>query len=100
MTEAGDIRYELTLFVSGATEHSAHAITNAKALCEAHLRGRHRLSFVDLHDDPGAALRNQVVVAPTLVRHSPLPVCRVVGDLSDTETVLAALGLPDTTLAT
>ena len=99
MTETTDIRYELTLFVSGATELSARAITNAKALCDAHLVGRHSLSFVNVHDDPGAALRSQVVAAPTLVMHQPLPSRRVVGDLSHTESVLAALGLSDTAVA-
>lgn len=99
MTKPGGVEYELTLFISGATELSAQAITNARALCDAHLGGRHRLSFVDLHDDPGAAVRNQVVVAPTLVLHRPLPVRRVLGDLSHTEMVLEALGLSDQALA-
>ena len=86
--------YELTLFVSGASDLSARAIANARQLCEIHLDGRYHLSVVDVHDDPAAVLSTQVVAAPTLVKNRPLPVRKLVGDLSDTDKVLLALELP------
>jgi circadian clock protein KaiB len=84
------VAVELTLIVSGASDLSARAIANARALCDTHLRGRSTLSIVDLHASPGT---DGVVAAPTLIRKSPLPVLRLVGDLSHTEKVLLALDL-------
>jgi circadian clock protein KaiB len=57
-------------------------------MCDTYLEGRHRLSVVDIHDAPAGS---RVVAVPTLVRDRPLPVRRVVGDLSHIEKVLAAL---------
>ena len=86
--------YELTLYVHGASRRSAQAIGDTRALCDQHLPGRHRLLIVDIHDDPAAFLRSGVVAAPALVREHPLPVRRLLGDLSDTAKVLQMLGLP------
>jgi circadian clock protein KaiB len=91
---SGETGYELTLFVSGASDLSARAIANVVALCEMHLAGRYHLAVIDVHADPVAALRSGVVVAPTLVKNQPLPVRRHVGDLSHTDKVLLALELP------
>lgn len=85
---------ELTLIVSGASELSARAIANANRLCEEHMRGRYHLSVVDLHEAPASVLTGQVVAAPTLVKTQPLPMRKFVGDLSRTDQVLRALGLP------
>ena len=86
--------YELTLIVSGASGLSARAITNAQQLCDAHLRGRYHLTVVDLHEEPASVLSDHVLAAPTLVKNQPLPVRKFAGDLSRTDKVLAALGLP------
>jgi circadian clock protein KaiB len=86
--------YELTLFVSGASDLSARAIANTRRLCDSHLAGRHQLLVVDVHEDLAAVLENQVVAAPTLIKTLPLPVRKLVGDLSQTDRVLEALDLP------
>lgn len=86
--------YELTLFVSGASDLSVRAITNARRLCDEHLEGRHHLSVVDVHEDPEALMSSGILAAPTLVRSRPLPVRMLVGDLSLTSKVLAALQIP------
>jgi circadian clock protein KaiB len=86
--------FELTLIVSGASDLSARAIANATRLCEEHMNGRYHLSVVDLHEAPASVLSSQVVAAPTLVKTQPLPMRKFVGDLSRTDKVLAALGLP------
>jgi circadian clock protein KaiB len=93
-SEAAEPRYELTLFVSGASDLSARAIANARALCNTHLRDRCQLSLVDVYEDPAAALEGGVLAVPTLVKSLPLPVRKLVGDLSQTDRVLLALGLP------
>jgi circadian clock protein KaiB len=95
LVEADTFTYELTLFVSGASELSSRAIANATSLCEKHLAGRYELSIVNLNDDPAAALDANVHAAPTLVRRRPLPVRMIVGTLSQPSRVLLALELSD-----
>jgi circadian clock protein KaiB len=86
-------RYDLTLFISGASDLSARAVADARHLCDAHLGGRCDLSVVDLHDDAGSGLHSHVLATPTLVRTGPPPTRRIVGDLSDSGKVLLALDL-------
>ena len=86
--------YELTLFVSGASDLSSRAIANATSLCERYLPGRYELSIIHLEDEPAAALDSNVLAAPTLVRYQPLPVRMIIGDLSQTARVLRSLDLP------
>jgi circadian clock protein KaiB len=83
--------YELTLFVSGASELSARAITDVRRLCDDHLAGRFALAVVDVHEQPAAARNSRVVAVPTLVKHGPPPERRLAGDLSQTAGVLLAL---------
>jgi circadian clock protein KaiB len=90
----GTTCYDLTLFVNGASGRSARAIAIARQLCDTHLDGRYDLAVVDVHDDPAAVLRSQVLAAPTLIKNLPLPARRIVGDLSNTAKVLLALDLP------
>ncbi len=87
-------KYVLRLYVAGNTPQSSRAITNIKALCETHLTGRYTLTVVDLHEQTDLAADDQVVATPTLVRQLPLPVRRLLGDLSQEERVLVALDLP------
>ena len=86
-------KYVLRLYVAGSTPQSSRAITNLKAICETHLKNRYDLTVVDLYEQQERAQEDQIVVAPTLVRHFPLPVRRMIGDLSQTERVLTALDL-------
>jgi circadian clock protein KaiB len=89
-------KYVLRLYVAGSTMQSSRAITNLKTICETHLKGRYELTVIDLYKQQKRAREDQIVVAPTLIRHSPLPVRRMIGDLSQTDRVLAALDLPST----
>ena len=83
----------LRLYVAGSTPQSSRAIRNLKAICETNLQGRYVLTVVDLYAQPERAREDQIIVAPTLIRQGPLPVRRIVGDLSNTDRVLAALDL-------
>jgi circadian clock protein KaiB len=89
-----DSTYHLTLFVSGASERSARAVDDATRCCELRLAGHYHLSVVDLYEQSTGVLGGQVLVAPALVRNSPPPVRKVVGDLSNADAVAAALELP------
>lgn len=85
--------YVLTLFVTGASEMSGRAIANVRALCDEHLAGRHSLEVIDVHRDASMMSVHDVVAAPTLIKEQPLPKRMLVGDLSDTARVLAALDI-------
>jgi len=86
-------RYVLRLFVTGMTRRSASAIASIKAICEKHLRGRYDLEIIDIYQDPASARDEQIVAAPTLVKKLPLPLKRLIGDLSDGGRVLLGLDL-------
>lgn len=95
LEEQESASYVLTLFVTGASEMSGRAITNVRALCDEHLEGRYTLEVVDVHRDPSLMSAHDVVAAPTLIKEQPLPKRMLVGDLSDTVRVLAALDIRD-----
>jgi circadian clock protein KaiB len=85
--------YRLRLFVTGTTPNSARAIRNIRAICEKKLSGRYDLEVVDIYQHPERAKPDQVVVIPTLVKRLPLPVRRLIGDLSNHDRVLAGLDI-------
>lgn len=93
LASSQDVKYILRLYVAGSTPQSSRAISNLKAICETHLKDRYELTVVNLYEQQERARAEQIVVAPTLVRHSPLPVRRVIGDLSQTDRVLTALNI-------
>ena len=86
-------RYVLRLFVTGMTPRSARAIRNLQAICQAYLDGRYDLDVVDIYQQPVLTRREQIVAAPTLIKKLPLPMRRLVGDMSDRERVLLGLDL-------
>jgi len=83
----------LRLFVAGTTAHSLRAIENLRRICDAHLAERVDLEIVDIYQHPELAGRHQVVAAPTLVKLLPLPLRRIIGDLSEEQRVLGSLEL-------
>jgi len=88
--------YALRLYITGKTPNSLRAIACVKELCERHLRGRYKLQVVDIYQQPGLAEGDQIVVAPTLVKRSPAPLRRVMGNFSDSHRVLRSLDLQPT----
>ena len=90
---AASARYRLRLFVSGATPRSTQAIANIKEIADKRLEGRYDLEVVDAYQQPELVRDQHVLVLPTLVKQLPLPVPRLVGDLSDEDQVLMGLGL-------
>ena len=86
-------RYVLTLYVTGMTPRSTRAIENLRAICEEHLQGRYDLDVVDVYQQPELATSAQIVAAPTLIKKLPLPLRRIIGDLSSTERVLVGLDI-------
>jgi circadian clock protein KaiB len=85
--------YILRLYVTGRSSNSSKAITNIKRICDLHLPGRCELKIIDLYQQPDLARGKQIIAAPTLVKELPLPLKRIVGDMSDEDRVLIGLDL-------
>ncbi len=85
--------YVLKLYVTGLTPNSRKAIENIEAICRDHLEGRFELEVIDIYKRPGLARQAQVIAAPTLVKELPPPLRRFIGDLSNSERVLAGLSI-------
>ncbi len=83
--------WRLRLYVAGQSPKSITALANLKRLCESHLAGRYRIEVVDLLNQPHLARRDDIVVVPTLVRQLPVPVRKIIGDLSNEKRVLVGL---------
>jgi circadian clock protein KaiB len=86
-------RYVLKLYVTGATRRSQRAITNLNSICTEYLQGNCDVEVVDVYRSPTLAKAADIIAAPTLVRHLPLPVRRLIGDLSERGRVLVLLDL-------
>jgi circadian clock protein KaiB len=84
-------RYAMRLYVTGASPRSAAAITNLRKLCDDYLPGQYKLEVIDIYQQPKLAREGQIIAAPTLVRSFPLPLRRFIGDMSNTENLLAGL---------
>ena len=86
-------KYVLRLYVSGSTLKSALAIENIKRVCEQHLKNRYDLEVIDIYQQANLARDEQIVAAPTLIKRLPLPLRRLIGDMSNQEKVLFGLDL-------
>jgi circadian clock protein KaiB len=83
----------LRLYIAGKSPRSLHALANLRRLCEDHLAGHYEIEIIDLVERPSLAQGDDILAIPTLVRRLPKPERRVIGDLSDTQRVLAGLQL-------
>ena len=85
--------WQLRLYVAGQTTRSLTAFANLKRICEEHLDRQYRIEVIDLLERPQLAEGDQIIALPTLVRHLPPPIRKIIGDLSNTERVLVGLDL-------
>jgi circadian clock protein KaiB len=86
-------KYVLRLYVAGMTPKSTRAIANVKRICNEHLAGRYELEVIDIYQQPKLAKGEQIIAAPTLIKKLPLPLRRLIGDMSDTERFLVGIDL-------
>jgi circadian clock protein KaiB len=91
--ESKEMKWELKLYVAGNTPKSVTALNNLKKYCEEHLKGQYRIEVVDLLVHPKLAEGDQILAIPTLVRKVPVPIRKIIGDLSDEEKVLVGLNI-------
>ena len=83
----------LRLYIVGGAPNSVQAVANLEAICQEHLKGAYQLEVVDILEHPQRALDEGVLVTPSLAKLSPQPAANVVGNLSDKNKVIFALGL-------
>ena len=86
-------KYVLRLYVTGMTPKSTQAIANVEELCNKHLAGRYELKVIDIYQQPKLAEGEQIIAIPTLIKKLPLPLRRLIGDMSDTERFLLGIDL-------
>ena len=91
--EGSGPRWELTLYVNGASPRSAEAIVTVREICDHDLAGIVDLTVLNAADHPVLVLRDHVLALPTLVKHSPAPLRQLVGHLTDADRVRLALDL-------
>lgn len=92
-TEVEPQFYKLQLYVVGTTPRSAAAVVNVRKVCDEYLAGRYELEVIDVLLEPLRAVDGQIIAAPTLVKEEPGPLRRIIGDMSQTDRLLAGLGL-------
>ena len=88
-----ETNYTLRLFVTGASPNSVKAIINIKRICEQHLQGKYDLEIIDVYQQPLLAQQQQLIALPMLLKTRPLPLMRLIGDMSDENKVLKGLGI-------
>lgn len=87
--------YVLRLYITGSTPRAKAAIMKVKNFCEQHLKEHYQLDVIDIYQQPAYAREEQIIAAPTLVKKTPQPLKRLVGDFSNTSRVMTALGLTE-----
>lgn len=90
-----DLEYVLRLYVVAGSPASRRAVSNLRAVCEERLAGRYMLEVIDLREEPALAGERDILAVPTLVRESPTPAQRLIGDLSNRSRLLMALDLEE-----
>jgi circadian clock protein KaiB len=87
------VKYLLRLYVTGTTGRSMRAIQNVRRICEEHLQGLYDLEVVDIYRNLPLARGDQIIAAPTLIKRLPVPLRRLIGDMSDEQRVLVGLDI-------
>ncbi|MDL2362996.1 MAG: circadian clock KaiB family protein [Patescibacteria group bacterium] len=85
--------FELRLYIAGETQRSKTALENLKRYCEENVKDRYSIEIIDLLANPQLAEGDQILAVPTLVRRVPVPIRKIIGDLSNEERVLVGLDL-------
>jgi circadian clock protein KaiB len=91
-----DDNWILRLYVAGQTPKCLLALSNLKKICETQLKGKYSIEVIDLLENPHLSREHQILAIPTLVRKLPVPIRKIIGDLSNTERVLVGLDITQT----
>jgi len=88
-----ETKYILKLYITGNTGNSQTATKNLNNILEAKLKRLYTLEIIDVLKKPELAIEDKILATPTLIKVSPEPAKRIIGDLSDKEKVLSGLDL-------
>lgn len=88
-----DEHYCFRLYITGNTPNSVRAVKNLKKIAEKYFPNNYELEVIDVYEKPEQLLSENIVAIPTLIKYAPLPIKRLVGDLSNTKKVLTSLGI-------
>lgn len=88
-----EYKWELRLYIAGNTPKSVVALANLKRYCEEHMKDEYKIEVIDLLIHPQLAAGDQILAIPTLVRKVPVPIRKIIGDLSNEEKVLVGLNI-------
>src|SRR3989344_3951907 len=91
VTKTKSKKWKLRLYIAGQTPKSLTAFANLNKICEENLKGQYSIEIIDLLENPHLAAGDQIFAIPTLVRKIPLPMRKIIGDLSDHEKILIGL---------
>jgi len=86
-------KYKLKLYVTGKTLKSERALAKLMRICDEDLDGTYEIVTIDLLEHPELAEDEKIIALPVVIKELPRPIRRVIGDLSDTESVLLGLDL-------
>jgi circadian clock protein KaiB len=89
-----DAVFKFRLYIAGDAQNSVEALSNLHDLCDRLVPTRHEIEVVDVFVHPKRALAEGIFLTPVLVKVEPAPARRIIGTLSQTQTVVQALGLP------
>lgn len=95
MSDVTQKRKKLVLYIAGQTPRSIAALKNLERICGEHLPGQYEIEVIDLKKSPALAREHGIVAIPTLVRELPVPIRKIIGDLSDEGKVLVSLQIAD-----
>ncbi len=95
MSEPSPAPAKLVLYVAGETPKSLAAIRNLEKICSEHLADKYKVEVIDLKKQPQLAREHGIVAIPTLVKELPVPIRKIIGDLSDTQKVLVHLSVEE-----
>ncbi len=83
----------LRLYILSNSAPSDAAVANLKAIVQTHLAGHCELEIVDVRNEPLRAMNEGALMLPTLILSTERGVRKIVGDLTDTQALLRALGV-------
>ena len=85
------VKYHFRLYTLGKTNRFSVALTNLTKLCNQKLKDQYQIEVVDLNENIQLAEDNHIWATPTIERLTPEPVMRIIGDLSDEDTIVQAM---------
>jgi circadian clock protein KaiB len=88
-------KWVLRLYIAGQTPKAINALENLQKICEEKLAGKYTIEVIDLLKNPQLSRNDQIIALPTLVKRLPLPLRRIIGDMSNKEKILLGLDLKE-----